>query len=118
MGSAFNLVEYEQCSPEWHLWRKDGASASEASVLLGVNPYMTIVQLFNEKTGKTIPVDLSKNPHVIRGNKNEDIARQKASEYLNSLPGYSNFEMLLPICAESKAYPYLRASLDGINTLV
>lgn len=98
----------KQRSTEWHAWRKTGLSASTAMVVLGQSPYKTRWRLWAEKTGKAVEPDLSKNPHVQRGIKFEDVARQVAEHALGDV-------VLLPVCVRSSRYPFMIASLDGID---
>ena len=72
------VINFPQRSPQWHRWRAEGIGASEASVILCLSAYKTVWRLWAEKTGRAKEEDISRNPHVIRGIKNEDIARQCA----------------------------------------
>ncbi len=47
---------------EWLSGRMNGIGGSDASAVVGVNPYKTNIQLFEEKTGKSIPEDISDKP--------------------------------------------------------
>ena len=47
---------------EWHRERRKGIGGSEASAILGLNPYMTNVQLWRYKTGREVPEDISDKP--------------------------------------------------------
>ncbi len=102
------IVDFPQRSPEWHSWRREGVSASDASIILDRSPYKTVWRLWAEKVGKALPDDLSSNPHVLRGINNEDIGRQIAERVL-----YSGF--LFPVCAQSSTHPFIRASFDGLD---
>ena len=100
------IVDVSQGSPEWHAWRKAGVTASDAVVLIG-SPYKTPHRLWAEKTGRVNEPDLSGNPHVQRGLREEPLARRSFEDRHGVL--------LLPVCAESTAEPILRASLDGLT---
>jgi putative phage-type endonuclease len=100
------VVDLKQRTPEWHAWRNAGVTASEAAVLLG-SPYKTPWRLWGEKRGLILPEDLSGNPHVQRGIREEPKARRRFEE--------RHDVMLLPLCAESSAEPILRASFDGLT---
>lgn len=102
------IVNIPQRSPEWHRWRANGVTASEAPVILGRSPYKTPWRLWAEKTGLVLPEDLSNNPHVQRGIALEPKAREAFER--------RHDELLLPICAEADHAPLLRASFDGINS--
>jgi putative phage-type endonuclease len=101
------IVDFPQRTPEWHEWRTSGVSASEAIVVLGKCPSRTIYRLYTEKKGLTLPDNLDANPFVQRGIRLESTARSSFEDRHNTL--------LLPVCAESEAFPFLRASFDGLN---
>lgn len=101
------IVNHTQGTKEWLEWRKGGCSASEAAIIIGQSKYTTPYQLWAEKVGLMEPEDLSNNPHVKRGNENEDNVR-KLFEKLH--PG----EICLPLCAEHDSLPFMRASFDGV----
>nr|WP_298057455.1 YqaJ viral recombinase family protein [uncultured Halomonas sp.] len=103
----YHVINLEQGSDAWLDWRQNGITATDATVLLGVNPHKSKWQLWAEKTGFQAPPDLSNNPNVKRGNALEPIIR---GEY-EAQTG----EMLLPVCVQSTKSPQLRASLDGIT---
>ncbi|MDO9104701.1 MAG: YqaJ viral recombinase family protein, partial [Methylovulum sp.] len=82
-------------------------SASDADIVLGRSPYKTRYRLFAEKKGLILPENLENNPHVRRGIRLEPLARKAFEQRHDTL--------LLPLCAESDDYPFLRASFDGID---
>jgi putative phage-type endonuclease len=117
------VIDIEQRSLEWLMWRARGVSASDAAVILGlsdidvdddgsfgdgmVSPYKTPWRLWGEKTGLLVPQDISQNPNVKRG-----IALEG--------PAIADFEerhgvFTLPLCVESSEHPEIRASLDGLT---
>lgn len=61
---------------EWLEARKDGLGASDASSVLGISPWKTNVQLWEEKTGLVVPEDIGDNPFVKYGNDAEPLLRQ------------------------------------------
>jgi putative phage-type endonuclease len=101
------IIDVAQRTPEWDRWRAQGITASESAVILGRSPYKTPWRLWAERTGLARPADLSRNPHVARGNRLEDAARQWFEQAYDTV--------LMPVCAESEQEPLLRASFDGIN---
>ena len=100
------VVDLKQRTPEWHVWRNAGVTASDAPILMG-SPYKTPWRLWGEKRGLLLPEDLSGNPHVRRGIRDEPDARRRFEE--------RHDVMLLPVCAGSGEEPILRASFDGIT---
>ena len=101
------IVGFPQRTPEWHQWRSSGVSASEAIVVLGKCPLRTIYRLYTEKKGLTLPDNLDANPFVQRGIRLESTARSSFENRHDTL--------LLPVCAESEEFPFLRASFDGLS---
>ena len=94
---------------EWLEERTKGIGGSDAAAIIGLNPWKDNVQLWEEKTGRKEPKDLSNNPRVIYG--------QKAEEYLRELfrldfPEYEVFYQENNSWTNDK-YPFARASLDG-----
>lgn len=101
------IINLQQRTPEWHKWRTSGVSASEAIVVLGQCLLKTIYRLYTEKKGITLPDNLDANPFVQRGIRLEATARKSFENRYDT--------MLLPLCAESEEFPFLRASFDGIS---
>lgn len=102
------IINLPQRSPEWHLWRSGGVSASAAAVIMGISPYKTLWRLWAEKTGRAVEEDLSRNPNVLRGFELEDRARQCCEKVLSE-------DFLLPVCAASEKNPLILASFDGLT---
>lgn len=100
------VVELEQGSPEWLSWRDGGIGASESATVMGENPYQTPAQLWAIKVGLTPAPDLSNNPHVQRGVRNEPKARERFEEEFG--------EFAVPLTAEHPEHRFIRASFDGI----
>ncbi len=95
----------EQNSDKWLEWRKSGIGSSDAPVIMGVSPYKTPYQLWEEKTGRANH-DQS-NWATRRGTEMEP----KARAHYELLTG-KNMPATL---AQHKDYPCLRASLDGFD---
>jgi putative phage-type endonuclease len=62
--------------------RRGFITGSDCSVVLGVNPYESIVNLWRTKLGLAEPKDLSDNPRVQAGNYLEPIVRQMFTDKL------------------------------------
>ena len=58
--------------------RKQGVGGSDASIIMGLNPFKNQVELWEEKTGVRIPPDLSDIEKILWGNLMEDVI---AGEY-------------------------------------
>ena len=94
---------------EWLQLRRNGIGGSDASVIMGKNPYRSILQLWEEKTGK-LPVTDNGNEFTYWGNVMEPIIRK---EFMNrtGLKVRQKHAMIF-----HEEYPYLFADVDGIVT--
>lgn len=57
----------------WLEGRKNGIGGSDASAVVGCNPFKTNVDLWEEKTGLRVPVDISDRPYVRYGHDAEPL---------------------------------------------
>ena len=94
---------------EWLQARNNRIGGSDAAAIIGLNPYMSNVDLWEIKTGRRQQEDISEKPYVKYGT--------EAEKYLRELfkldhPEYTVFyeenNMFL-----NDAYPWAHASLDG-----
>lgn len=94
---------------DWLEGRKGQIGGSDASCIVGMNPYRTNVELWELKTGRRIPEDISDNPAVRYGT--------DAEEYLRELFRLDFPEYKLDYCENNiwanPDYPFAHASLDG-----
>lgn len=102
------LVDLEQRSEAWHLWRAAGITATQAVAVSGHSPHQTPWQVWAEKTGRVIPRDLSRNPLVNYGIAHEDEVRELFMRETN--------DIVLPACGECETNRIFRASFDGLNS--
>lgn len=95
---------------EWHAARLKGIGASEASAIVGCNPYMSNVDLWKIKTGRKSAPDISSNAHVAYGHAAEGPIRDLfALDYPEYEVTYGGaFDMV-----RHPEYPWLFATLDG-----
>ena len=94
-----------QNSDDWHLWRFGGIGASEAPIIMGVSPYKTAYQLYEEKLGLA---DYPVNEFVTNlGHEWEAVARARFELETDII--------VEPLCIEHETHPWLRASLDAAN---
>ncbi len=94
---------------EWLIERKNGIGASESACILGLNPYKTNVRLWEEKTGRIKPDDLSEN---IRVNYGTDAEKHLRELFKLDFPQYkvdfNEYKIIRnPEC------PFIFATLDG-----
>lgn len=93
----------------WLKARTYGIGGSDASAIIGMNPYKSNIDLFEEKTGRRIPEDISDKPYVRYGTEAEPHIRALFSlDYPDYQVEYHENRILRSI-----RYPFLQASLDG-----
>lgn len=93
----------------WLSGRMNGIGGSDASAIVGLNPYKTNIELFEEKTGRSIPEDISDKPYVIYGKKAEEYIRELFRlDYPQYEVAHHEYRIL-----QSTKYPFMQASLDG-----
>lgn len=94
---------------DWLSMRHKGIGGSDAGAVLGVNKYHSNVDLWNEKTGRVIPDDISCKPAVIFGKKSEKHLRELFKlDYPQYKVNYHEFYMYV-----NDEYPFIFATLDG-----
>ncbi len=70
---ALEKIKIKHGSPAWLEFRKQGIGGSDAAAILGLNPYKTNVQVWEEKTGLRVPDDISDKPNVKYGKEAEEL---------------------------------------------
>lgn len=98
------IIEHDQGSKAWKLWRTTGVTATDISVLTGSNKWKTPLQLWEYKCG--FREEDPPNQAMMHGRDNEDPVRQEIMEK-HSLD-------LKPHCVQGSKVHYL-ASLDGFD---
>lgn len=98
------LIDHKQRTPEWFAWRKNKISASMLPTIMGLNPYETPLQLYNQlMSGEQKEM----TPAMQRGVDLEPKARLCAENYFTcSYP---------EACIEDAVCEYFIASMDGFN---
>lgn len=61
---------------EWQKARGQRIGGSDSSSVIGLNPWKSNVELYEEKAGLTVPEDISDKPYVIYGQKVEHLLRE------------------------------------------
>lgn len=97
----------EQGSSTWLEWRRRGIGASDCAAVLGASPWMTAHTLWRDKMGLRSEDENDFNEAIRFGQMFEESARAQASVRLDM-----DFK---PALAEHKDYPFIRASLDGLD---
>lgn len=93
---------------EWLKNRKK-IGGSDAAAIIGQNPYKSNVELWKEKTGQSIPEDISEKPYVKYGTAAEEYLREL---FKLDFPEY-RVEYIENNSFTNEAFPFAQASLDG-----
>ncbi len=94
---------------DWLKARSNRVGGSEAAAIVGMNPYMSNTDLWDIKTGRKIPEDISDKPYVKFGTEAEPLMRELFKlDYPEYKVGYVENNMFL-----NSQYPWAHASLDG-----
>lgn len=93
---------------DW-LNHRERIGGSDASAILGMNPYRTNIELWQIKTGQLIPEDISEKPYVKYGTEAEKYLREL---FKLDFPEYQVMYVENNIFLNDK-YNFGHASLDG-----
>lgn len=99
------LVNLTQGSDAWRAWRMGGIGGSDAPAVMGVSPWVSPRQLYEQKT--TLGAETPINDAMRRGMELEPRARAA----YESMTGH----VLEPACAVHEEYDWLRMSFDGLT---
>lgn len=99
------IIELEQGSSEWLNWRKTVITATDASIILGNNPWETPYMCWQKKIG--LLAEKKTNEAMERGKRLEPEARAQFVERY----GIS----METVVVESTQFDFLGASLDGLS---
>lgn len=95
----------KEAHKKWLEWRNLGIGSSDAPIVMGVSPWKTLFQLWEEKTfGKT---EQSENSSMKRGKEMEETARKEFEKQMNV--------SVFPRNIVHEKFSWLRASLDGMD---
>ena len=100
----FHELDLEQGTREWLDWRHSGIGASEASTVMGDNKFQSVSELAYQKKNK---INTEPNEKMRLGTALEPDARDLYIEKTGVL--------VEPKCLQSKEYPWMIASMDGIT---
>lgn len=93
----------------WLQARAGRIGGSDASAILGMNPYRTNIELWQVKIGQLVPEDISEKPYVKYGTEAEQYLREL---FRLDFPEYQVFYVENNMWLNDK-YPFAHASLDG-----
>lgn len=99
------IVKYEQGSNDWLSWRKSVITASDAAAILGVSPYQTLYECYQDKMG--LGKEIKDTPHMKRGRDLEPMIREMFIDTYKI--------NMSPAVVESSLCLFLGASLDGLS---
>ena len=103
---SLEILHIEHNTPEWLAFRQTGIGGSDAAAVLGLSPFKTNVEVWEEKVGLRVPEDISEKPQVKYGSEAETPLFQL---FALDHPQYR--------CKQDKKVVYKRdfmfASLDG-----
>ncbi len=102
-GVDLNAVDEKD---RWHFERKLGIGGSDVAAILGIDKFKTALQVWEEKTGRTEPEDLSDNERVHFGNVLEDVVAKEYALRTGSTVERRNRPFTHP------GIPWLRANID------
>lgn len=94
---------------EWLQARAGRIGGSDASAILGMNPYRTNIELWQIKTGQLVPEDISDKPYVKYGTEAEQHLREL---FKLDFPEYQVFYEENNMWLNDR-FPFAHASLDG-----
>lgn len=99
------IIDLEQGTPAWLRWRNTKITATSASILMDMNPFKTLNELYEEILGIIIHAPL--NEKMKRGQELEPIAR----ELFIKETGVH----VTPLCGEHEKDWWMAASFDGVS---
>jgi len=105
MSTCFVIVDLQQGTQEWRVWRHKGIGASDAPVIMGENPRKTAKALLEEKRGPAR--DYGQNEAMRLGTQLEPEARER---YMAKTG-----RDVRAACLQSTRFDWLRASVDGLS---
>lgn len=98
----------EQGSNSWLQWRQNKITATNAAAIMGMNPFQSSLELWQEKVlGWEKPRTQKEIDRMAEGTRLEPIARQRFIEETGLL--------VEPMVAEHDQFPYIAASFDGLS---
>lgn len=95
---------------KWLASRKNGIGGSDAACIVGMNPWKTNTQLWEEKVGYSEPDDISGKPAVIYGKLAEEPVR---ALFMLDHPEYTLTYDQYGMVTNDDGRPWLFATLDG-----
>lgn len=108
MDKITKIPTCDMTNEGWVASRKNSVGGSDASTILGLNPYSSPYALWAEKTGALIPEDISMKEAVRLGHVLEPYVAQRFTEITGKKVRRENFIL------KNEAYPWAHANVDRI----
>lgn len=93
---------------EWLQFRRLGICGSDASIILGLNPYTSILKLWEDKTGR-FPVEERETEYTHFGHVLEPVVKKEFERRTGKKVRRLNYIL------QSEEYPFLLADVDGVT---
>ena len=103
MNGNFRLIDLDQDTQEWKIWRHNGISATDAPIIMGENPYRNIDELLQKK------ISPQKKEYINARLRKGLLLEPKARHAYNT----QYQQDVRPACVQSNTHKWLKASLDG-----
>lgn len=100
------IIDIEQGSEDWKSLRRTKITGSDAAIILGLNPFKSAEQIFQEKIGfmtEDVP-----NAKMMRGTELEPIAREIFEKF-------SDCKMIPSVHVGIKLHEWAMCSTDGLS---
>lgn len=108
--TAFELAKTKNIYKEWLQNRKTMIGGSDASAILGLNPYKTNIEVWQEKTGRIIPQDISDKSYVKYGREAE---KHLIALFVLDYPQYKVEANTTYKVIRHPEYTFIAGTLDG-----
>ena len=93
----------------WLSYRRMGVCGSDTGIILGLNPYRSVIELWEDKIGQ-LPIEENENNFTHFGHLLEPIVRQEFQRQIGLKVSVRN------AIFQSEQYPWMLADIDGIVT--
>ena len=108
MSNVIKIPVKDMSREEWVESRKGSIGGSDASTILGLNPYSSPYALWAEKTGRVVPEDISNKEAVRLGTFLEPYVAQRFSEETGKKIRRENYIL------KNEDYPWAHANVDRL----
>lgn len=92
---------------EWLSYRRKGVCGSDASIVLGINQYTSVLQLWEDKTNR-IPIEEKESDYTYFGHIMEPVIKQEFTKRTGLKVRAKNYIL------QSDKYPWMLADVDGL----